>query len=169
MTKAPSLDDDEALWFPVHMSTGDSFSRPTSADGAPLDDDGIGQPRMRRPGGPKPPRKGVRAVSWVWLTLFGTAAVGIVTYAARKEIVAEAIQSWLKGQGVESAKLTLDSLSLGHASGALFIGDKQTPEYSIGKFEIDYELSPFAGKGMPLARVKTLHLVKPLVQFSAKG
>ena len=172
MTNAPSLSDDEALWFPVHTSSGDSFSRPTSVDGAPLDpdatDDGIGLPSGRRPGGPRPPKK-TRAVSWLWLTLWGAAAIGVVTYAARKEIAAEAIQTWLKGQGVETAHLKLETFGFGSASGQLYIGDSQTPEFSIGHFDVDYSLQPFAGGGLPLARVKSLHLVRPLVQFSLKN
>lgn len=174
MTDSPSLTDDEALWFPVHMSTGDSFSRPTSADGAPLDDDGIGLPRPRGPGGgkgpkgPRPPKKGIRASSWLWLSLWGVAALGIVGYAARKEIAAEVIQGWLKGQGVQAARLKLDALNLNHASGALFIGNATTPEFSIGRFDIDYSLQPFVGGGQPLARVRRIHLMHPLVQFSVK-
>ncbi|ESQ90223.1 hypothetical protein ABAC460_10770 [Asticcacaulis sp. AC460] len=174
MSKSPSLSDDEALWFPVHSSGGDSFSRPVSPDGAPRDgvdlggDDGIGVPASRAPRGPRPPRKGIRPSSWLWLTLWGAAALGIVTYAARKEIATVAIENWLKGQGVEGAHLKITSLGFGQASGQLYVGEAKEPEFSIGKFDVDYKLQPFSGGGQPLARVSRIHLSRPLVQFSFK-
>ncbi|EGF93218.1 outer membrane autotransporter barrel [Asticcacaulis biprosthecium C19] len=179
MSKSPSLSDDEALWFPVHSSGGDSFSRPVTPDGAPQDtsdqdtsdqgaDDGIGAPAIRGPRGPRPPRKGIKPSSWLWLTLWGAAALGIVTYAARKEIATVAIENWLKGQGVEGAHLKISSLGFGQASGQFYVGDAKEPEFSIGRFDVDYTLQPFAGGGMPLARVSRIQLSRPVVQFSFK-
>ncbi|ESQ74111.1 YdbH domain-containing protein [Asticcacaulis sp. AC402] len=179
MSQSPSLSDEDALWFPVHSSGGDSFSRPATPDGAPRDlsdqnpqEDGIGVPPTRGEGngrgGPRPPRKGIRPSSWLWLTLWGAAALGIVTYAARKEIATVAIENWLKGQGVEGAHLKISALGFGRASGQFYVGDAKEPEFSIGRFDIDYSLKPFAGGGMPLARVKAIHLSRPLLQFSAR-
>ena len=163
MTDSPALSDDEALWFPAHMSTGDSFSRPQADDVG----DGIGLPGRAR--GPRPPKKpGIRASSWLWLTLWGAAALGIVTVAARKEIAAEVTQNWLRGQGVH-ARLKFDRMSLHDVSGHIVVGDPARPELSIDRFDVDYSLDLFGGGGLPLARVKTLHLVHPVMQFSAKG
>jgi len=168
---------DEALWFPAHMSAGDSFSRPTGIDGAPLTDEGqddIGLPG-RRPSGKSgngkrggPTSGGFRVASWLWITLCGVTALGIVTVAARKEIAESVAESWLKGQGVQ-AQVTLDKLSLSHASGSVLIGNVKKPEMSIGRFDVDYALTPFSGNGLPLARIKTLHVVKPVVAISIKN
>ncbi|WP_081606806.1 intermembrane phospholipid transport protein YdbH family protein [Asticcacaulis benevestitus] len=172
----PSLSaaDDEALWFPVHMSGGDSFSRPTGIDGAgddgPEDHDAIGLPG-RRPAGPggKPPAKksGAGLPGWVWFTLCGAAALGIAVVVARKEIAESVAESWLKGQGV-SADIKLDAFSLNHVSGAVLILDGKKPNMSIGRFDVDYGLNLFAGGGLPLARVERIHLVKPVLAFSIK-
>lgn len=173
MTDARSPSFDEALWFPAHMSTGDSPGRPGSdvgdGTGGGSGDDGIGLPIARRGrGGPRPPKKpGIRAASWVWLTLFGAAAAGIVVVAARKEIAAEIGQAWLKGQGVE-AKLKFDTLSLGHTSGHLLIGSAGHPELSIDRFDAEYVIHLWGG-GQPLTRIRTLHIVHPVGQVSLKG
>ena len=171
MSPSPSLTDDEALWFPVHTSAGDSFSRGAGPDGgAPSgDDDSIGLPgRPPRNGqgtGKGPPKKGgIKASSWLWLTLWGAAAIGVVAYAARKEIAAEVVQSWLKGQGA-NAHVKFDALSLSHTTGTIYVGDEAHPELRIDSFDVDYSLNFFGG-GQPLARIKSLHLVKPVVQFS---
>ena len=147
---------DEALWFPAHMSTGESFSRPTGIDGAPLDDD-IGLPGRRPSGkrGGSSPGGGFRAAGWLWITLCGVTAFGIVGVAGRKVIAESVAESWLKGQGV-TAHVTIDKLSLSHATGSVLIGDVKKPEMSIGRFDVDYALTPFAGNGLPLARMKTL-------------
>ena len=166
MRDSPAFDD-ENLWFPAHMSAGDSFSRPLAADGAATgtgaEDDGIGLPR-RRPGlRAKAPRRrrtgtgGVKASSWLWLTVWGAAALGIATYAARKEIVIELAQGWLKGQGVP-ARLHFDRLSLGHASGSFILGHPDHPDFSAGRFDADFSLNPFVGGRRPLARLKTARL-----------
>ena len=164
MTDAPALTDDEALWFPVHMSTGDSFSHTANEPGDL--GDGIGLPG--RNGGGRPPKKpGIKASSWLWLTLWGVAAVGIVTVAARKEIAAELAQNWLRGQGVH-ARLKFDQLSLSHLKGHIVIGDAANPEVSIDSFETDYSLN-FFNAGQPLARIRTLHLSHPVVTVAFKG
>lgn len=158
---------DEALWFPAHMSTGESFSRPTGIDGAPPAEDDIGLPG-RRPSGKGSGSGGhFRAAGWLWITLCGVTALGIVGVAGRKVIAESVAESWLKGQGV-TAHVTIDKLSLSHAAGSVLIGDIKKPEMSVGRFDVDYALTPFAGNGLPLARVKTLHVVKPVVAISIK-
>lgn len=164
--------DDEALWFPAHMSAGDSFLRVTRPDGAPEggDDDGIGLPNRRPPsgGGRKPPRKGgIKAPTWLWVALVGTAAVGTLLVAARKEIAAHITEGWLKGQGVP-AKVTFSKLSLSRVSGTVVIGDARHPDVSVERFDAEYSLQPFAGAGKPLFRLKTLHAVHPLVAVVVK-
>jgi len=174
--------EDETLWFPAHMSAGDSFSRPMTADGAATgttagpsaDDDGIGLPRRRARGSgggrsPRNPKKGgVKASSWLWLTLWGAAALGIAGYAARKEIATEFVQGWLKGQGVPS-RLHFDSLSLSHASGSFVLGDSKYPDVSAGHFDADFSFNPFAGGGQPSARLKSARLDQVFVHLSYKG
>lgn len=167
----PSLSaaEDEALWFPVHMSGGDSFSRPTGIDGAG-DDDDIGLPGRKAAGpGGKPPGKkgGLGLPGWIWFTLCGAAALSIVVVVARKEIAESIAESWLKGQGV-SADIKLDSFSLKHVSGAVLIRDGNRPNMSVGRFDVDYGLNFFAGGGLPLARVERIHLSKPVLAFSIK-
>jgi hypothetical protein len=39
---------------------------------------------------------------------------------------------------------------------------------SVGRFDVDYALTPFAGNGLPLARIKTLHVTRPVVAISIK-
>lgn len=166
MTRSPSLTDDEALWFPVHMNAGDSYTHTVDNPGDV--GDGIGLPgRPPRPGGPRPPKKpGIRASSWLWLSLWGLAAVGIVTVAARKDIAAVATQNWLRGQGID-ARLKFDTLSLSHLSGHIVIGDPAHPEASIDNFDADYTLSLFGGG--PLASITSLHLKHPVVSLALKG
>ncbi len=173
MRESPALDD-ETLWFPAHMSAGDSFSRPLNADaGVTGEDDGIGLPRRRPGSGGGPPRKrnskpgGVKASSWLWLTLWGAAAIGIAGYAARKEIVTELAQSWLKGQGVP-ARLHFDTLSLDHVTGNFVLGDPNRPDVSAGRFDAEFSLSPFASGGRPLARLNTARLDQVQVHLSYK-
>jgi len=172
MTYPTSLNDDEALWFPVSMSGSDSFSRPTGVDGAPpvsASGDDIGAPRPRGPGGPQRPRKsGVRASSWLWLTLWGATAAGVVAYAARREIAAEMVQGWLAAQGAH-ARAHFDTLTLSHAEGSLLIGPADKPDFSLDRFDIDYRLTPFARGGLPLAQVTRVHLVHPVMQASFTG
>jgi len=176
MRDTPAFDDED-LWFPAHMSAGDSFSRPLAADGAATgaapDDDGIGLPR-RRPSptsGALRRRKAktgsVKASSWIWLTVWGAAALGIATYAARKEIVIELAQGWLKGQGVP-AHLRIDRLSLGHASGSFILGNLDHPDLSAGRFDADFSLNLFSGGGRPLARLKTARLDQVGLHLSYK-
>ena len=165
--------DDEALWFPAQMGGSDSFLRVTRPDGdAGPEDDGIGLPNPRPPknkkGGGKPPRKGgIRASSWLWIALWGTTAVAIVTVAARKEIAAEITRGWLRGQGV-SARVKFDTLSLSHVSGTVLIGDAARPDVSVEHFDADYSLNLFAGQGQPLVRLNRLHAVHPLVALVLK-
>lgn len=161
---------DEALWFPAHMSAGESFSRPTGIDGAPPEDaDDIGLPGRRPSGKGGGSGNGhFRAAGWLWITLCGVTALGIVGVAGRKVIAESVAESWLKGQGV-TAHVTIDKLSLGHASGSVLIGDVKRPEMSVGRFDVDYALTPFAGNGLPLARIRTLHVVKPVVAISIKN
>ncbi len=167
-----SLTDDEALWFPAHLSAGDSFLRVTRPDGTPEpEDDGIGLPNRPAPKGGrrKPPGKGgIKAVSWLWVALWGTAAVGIVVVAARKEIAAEMTQAWLKGQGV-TARVKYDKLSFSDVSGTILVGDAARPEVSVEHFDAGFSLNLFAGHGQPLARLKTLHAVHPLVAVTLKN
>lgn len=174
--------DDETLWFPAHMSAGDSFSRPMAADGAPREtgsgtpprEDGIGLPR-RRPssGGPRKPKgngskgNGIKPSSWLWLTLWGAAALGIAGYAARKEIATEMVQGWLKGQGVPS-RLHIDSLSLTDATGSFILGDANHPDVSAGRFDVRFSLNPFASGGQPSARLTTARLDQVFVHLSYK-
>jgi hypothetical protein len=178
MREIPAFDNED-LWFPAHMSAGDSFSRPLAADGAPVEsgdaDDGIGLPR--RPGtgsggGPRRPHSkktgGVKASSWLWLTLWGAAALGIASYAARKDVVTEMAQGWLKSQGVP-ARLHFDRLSLNHASGYFVLGDPQRPDISAGHFDADFSLNPFAGGGQPMARLTRARLDQVDVHLSWKG
>ena len=180
MRDSPAFDD-ETLWFPAHMSAGDSFSRPMTADGAATgtetgasSDDAIGLPRRRTGGSgggkrPRPPRTGgVKASSWLWLTLWGAAALGIAGYAARKEIATEFVQGWLKGQGVPS-RLHFDSLSLSHASGSFVLGDTKYPDVSAGHFDADFSFNPIAGGGQPSARLKSARLDGVFVHLSYKG
>ncbi|MBW8733476.1 MAG: hypothetical protein JF571_04050 [Asticcacaulis sp.] len=164
--------DDEALWFPAQMGGSDSFLRVTRPDGSSDgEDDGIGLPNSRPPrntGGGKPPRKGgFKASSWLWIALWGTAAIGIVTVAARKEIAAEITRGWLKSQGV-TAKVKFDTLSFSHVSGTVLIGDAVRPDVSVEHFDADYSLSLFAGHGQPLLRLNRLHAVHPLVALVLK-
>ncbi len=163
--------DDDALWFPAHMTGGDSFLRVTRPDGAPEEDDGIGLPNREPPkrgGGGRPPKKGgFKASNWLWITLWGVTAIGIVTVAARKEIAAEIMQGWLKGQGVVS-KVKFDKLSLHDASGTILIGDAAHPDVSVERFDADYSLNLFAGHGQPLFRLNSLHAVHPLVAMVLK-
>ena len=163
---------DEALWFPAQMSAGESFTRPTGIDGAPPPEDSkddIGLPGRRSSGksGGGPSGGGFRAASWLWITLCGVTALGIVGVAGRKVIAESIAESWLKGQGVQS-QVTIDTLSLSHASGSVLIGDVKKPEMSVGRFEVDYAITPFAGNGLPLARVKALHITRPAVAISIK-
>ena len=177
MRDSPAFDD-ETLWFPAHMSAGDSFSRPMAADGAPTgvlpEEDGIGLPRRRLSstgsGGRKPkgPNKGgVKASSWLWFTLWGAAALGIAGYAARKEIATEMVQGWLKGQGVPS-RLHIDSLSFSHATGSFVLGDANRPDVSAGRFDVQFSLNPFASGGQPSARLTTARLDQVFVHLSFK-
>jgi len=164
--------DEEALWFPAQMGGSDSFLRVTRPDGsAEGEDDGIGLPNPRPPrkkGGKKPPRKGgFRASSWLWIALWGTAAVAIVATAARKEIAAEITRGWLKGQGV-TAKVKFDTLSFSHVSGTVLVGDAARPDVSVEHFDADYSLNLFAGHGQPLVRLNRLHAVHPLVALVLK-
>ena len=164
--------DDEALWFPAQMGGSDSFLRVTRPDGAPEDgDDGIGLPNPRPPrgkGGKKPPRKGgFRASSWLWIALWGTAAVSIVAVAARKEIAAEFTREWLKGQGV-SARVKFDTLSFSHVSGNVLIGEEARPDVSVEHFDVDYTLDLFPSHGQPLVRLDRLHAIHPLVALVLK-
>lgn len=164
MRDSPAFDNED-LWFPSHLSAGDSFTRPIAPDGAstitdmPFDD-GIGLPRRRTPA---PARRrsgtmgGVKASSWIWLTVWGAAALGIATFAARKEIATELAQSWLKGQGIP-AQLRFETLSFGHATGSLVIGDAAKPDFAARHFDTDFSLNLFARGGLPPARLKTLHL-----------
>ncbi|MDI7776223.1 YdbH domain-containing protein [Asticcacaulis sp. EMRT-3] len=172
MTSPVSLHDDDALWFPVAVGAGESFSRPIGADGAARhegEEDGIGLPRRTgtSDGGPKGPKKrgGVRASSWLWLTLWGAAAAGIVVYAARKDIAAEIAQGWLSSQGAHG-RVHFDQLSLSHAEGSLLIGPPGQPDFSLDHFEVDYTLNPFARAGLPLARVTRARLVHPVMQMA---
>ena len=163
---------DEALWFPAHMSAGDSFSRPTGIDGAPPREDMAPEDDIGMPGRPSGKRGGgsgggFRAASWLWITLCGVTALGIVGVAGRKVIAESVAESWLKGQGV-AAHVTIDKLSLSHASGSVLIGDVKKPEMSVGRFDVDYALTPFVGNGLPLARIKTLHVTRPVVAISIK-
>jgi hypothetical protein len=164
--------DDEALWFPAQMGGSESFLRVTRPDGDAGDDDGIGLPNPRPPqkkkGGGKPPRKGgFKASSWLWIALWGTAAVAIVATAARKEIAAEITRGWLSGQGV-TAKVKFDTLSFSHVSGTVLIGDASRPDVSVEHFDADYSLNLFAGHGQPLVRLNRLHAVHPLVALVLK-
>lgn len=164
--------DDEALWFPAHMSAGDSFLRVTRPDGAPEgpegEDDGIGLPGRRPPtGGRRPPRKGFKAPNWLWIALAGTAAVGTLLVLARKEIAANITEGWLKGQGVP-AEVRFTRLGLGRASGHIVLGDTKNPDVSVETFDATYSLHPFAGGGMPFLRLKTVHAVHPLVAVVVK-
>ncbi len=172
MRDTPAFDD-ETLWFPAHMSAGDSFSRPLAADGSGTAtlDDGIGLPRARTRAGAPRRRKtatgGIKASSWVWLTVWGAAALGIATYAARKDIVIEWAQGWLRGQGVQ-AHLRLDTLSLGHASGSFILGNPKRPDASAGRFDADFSLNLFAGGGRPLVRLQTARLDQVALHLSYK-
>lgn len=164
--------DEEALWFPAQMGGSDSFLRVTRPDGAADgEDDGIGLPNPRPPqkkGGKKPPRKGgFRASSWLWIALWGTAAVSIVATAARKEIAAEITRAWLKGQGV-TAQVKFDTLSFSHVSGHVLVGDASRPDVNVEHFDADYSLNLFAGHGQPLVRLNRLHAVHPLVALVLK-
>ena len=165
-TTTPITGDDEALWFPVHMHTGDSFGPTRDAPGDL--GDGIGLPgRSARPGGKPPKKPGISATSWLWLTLWGVAAAGIVVTAARKDIASVMTENWLKGQGVH-ARLKFDKLSLDHLSGHIVIGDPAHPEVSIDNFDADYSLN-FFHAGWPLARLTRLHVVHPDVTVALKG
>ncbi len=167
---------DEALWFPVHSSVNDNYSRPVQPDGsarpAPetaITDDSIGLPSPRQPrkGGKGPKSRGPAGFryGWLWIGLAGVAVVAAGATLARKGIAEQVAQNWLAGQGVH-ARVKLDHLSLGDAAGTVIVGDPQKPEFSIGHFEANYHLNLFAGGGQPLARVTRLKLVDPLVAFS---
>ncbi len=167
----------EDLWFPAHQSTGDSFLRVRSPDGGSEEpeDDGIGLPGRGNGGGngPRKPRKKAVSVSpWIWGTVLGVVALGAVVGLARKEIAAELTQNWLKGQGIP-ARIKFDKLSLGDASGTAVLGKgavtKGAPiDLDAGHFNVDFDLNLFAPHGQPLARLKNLHAVHPVLYASLK-
>ncbi len=169
----------EDLWFPAHQSTGDSFLRVRSPDGGAEEpeDDGIGLPSPRGGGGPRRPRKGTVSVSpWVWGTLLGVAALGVIVTLARKEIAAEMTEGWLKSQGIP-AKVKFDKLSLGDASGQAVLGPgalknatKGAPvDLDSGHFDADFSLNLFAAHGQPLVRLKNLHVVHPVLYAALRN
>jgi hypothetical protein len=166
----------EDLWFPAHQSAGDSFLRVRSPDGGAdePEDDGIGLPgRGSGGGGPRKPRKRNVSVSpWIWGTLLGVAALGVIVTLARKEIAAEMVQGWLKGQGIP-AKIKFDKLSLGDASGTAALGKGATVagapvDLDSGHFTADFSLNLFAAHGQPLVRLNNLHVVHPVLYASLK-
>jgi hypothetical protein len=82
------------------------------------------------------------------------------------------VQNWLKSQGVP-AKIKFDKLSLGDASGTAVLGKGATVpgapvDVDAGHFDADFSLNLFAGHGQPLARLKNLHVVHPVLYAKFK-
>lgn len=119
---------------------------------------GTGGPGRRR-------KRRLKAGGWILLTLWSAAAVGVIGYAARKDIVREIAQAWLKGQDIPS-QLRIDSLSFSHISGRAVLGAPDSPDVVLERFDVDFELNPWLKAGQPLARVTKVHLVKPQLVFS---
>ncbi len=101
--------------------------------------------------------------TWLWLTLCSVAALSAGGWIMRKELAAELVRVWLRGQGA-SADIRFDQLSLTHLSGRASFGR----EASIRRIEADYSLSlPFSGHSVvSLTRVRLVH---PVGQISYRN
>jgi hypothetical protein len=175
LTDAP--EDGGELLFPVRLPPQSSFTRAVSnGNDAPVPrpkgGGGGGQRGGAASGGPGGSGSGrsgkrkryLKAGGWLLLTLWGAAAVGVIAYAARKDIAREVAQGWLRSNDIPS-ELRIDSLSLDHVSGRIVLGEAGRPDLKIERFDIDYELNLWR-LGQPLTRVKRIHLVKPELSFS---
>jgi len=110
-----------------------------------------------------------RARRWLWLTLMGTAALGVLAVAARKDIAREGAEAWLGRQGIP-AEIRIDRLSLKQVSGHAVLGKPDAPDLVLETFAVDYELGLFRA-GQPLARLTQITLTRPRLTFTydAKG
>ena len=103
-----------------------------------------------------PPRRSARRALAVGLGVLVIGGTGI--YAARLVIARQAVDAWLRGQGVEG-EMTFRALGPGGLSGALRIGPAAKPDLTAELAEIDYDLSGlWSGEGL---RVKAIRLVRP--------
>ncbi|MFN3808740.1 YdbH domain-containing protein [Asticcacaulis sp.] len=171
LTDAP--EDGGELLFPVRLPPQSSFTRAVGNGGeaAPSRPKGGGgkgggptSSGKGGPGGPGRRKRYLKAGGWLLLTLWGAAAVGVIAYAARKDIAREVAQGWLRSNDIPS-ELRIDTLSLNHVSGRIVLGEAGRPDLKIERFDIDYELNLFR-LGQPLTRLKRIHLVKPELSFS---
>lgn len=170
LTDAP--EDGGELLFPVRLPPQSSFTRAVSNGNdapapRPKGGGGGGQrggTASGGPGGPGKRKRYLKAGGWLLLTLWGAAAVGVIAYAARKDIAREVAQGWLRSNEIPS-ELRIDTLSLDHVSGRIVLGEAGRPDLKIERFDIDYELNLWR-LGQPLTRLKRIHLVKPELSFS---
>lgn len=169
LTDAP--EDGGELLFPVRLPPQSSFTRAVSNGNdapAPRPKGGGGGGGAATggsgPGGPGKRKRYLKAGGWLLLTLWGAAAVGVIAYAARKDIAREVAQGWLRSNDIPS-ELRIDSLSLDHVSGRIVLGEAGRPDLKIERFDIDYDLNLWR-LGQPLTRLKRIHLVKPELSFS---
>jgi hypothetical protein len=124
-------------------------------------------------GGAKKGPGGVKPANILIFALWGAAAIGVVTFAARKELVRVVAQNWLASQKVPS-ELKIDKLSFSHIAGSAKLGGIGTgpnvpADVHLKSFDVDYGLNLFAGKGSPLVRLKTIKLKGIDAQLAYKG
>ncbi|MDC7684757.1 YdbH domain-containing protein [Asticcacaulis sp. BYS171W] len=163
--------------FPVRLPSHSSFTRVVGqgkksvskrrgggASGGNGGEGGDGSNPPPSGNSPKRRKRRLRAGGWLLLTLWSAAAVGVISYAARKDIAREVAQNWLKAQGIP-AELRIDSLSLENVSGRAVLGAAGKPDLVIERFDVDYDLN-FFNFGQPLTRLRSVHLVKPDLTFA---
>lgn len=177
LTDAP--EDGGELLFPVRLPPQSSFTRAvegttarpkgggggnggggSSGNGS----GGSGGNSGGNSGGSGKRKRYLKVGGWLMLALWGTAAVGVIAYAARKDIAREVAQGWLRSQDIPS-ELRIDALGFNHVSGRVVLGEAGRPDLKIERFDIDYELN-LLRLGQPLTRIKRIHLVKPELTFS---
>ncbi|UDF04262.1 YdbH domain-containing protein [Asticcacaulis sp. AND118] len=167
LTDAP--EDGGELLFPVRLPPQSSFTRAVEGTtartkGGGGDNGGTSTPGGSSGGGPGKRKRYLKVGGWLMLALWGTAAVGVIAYAARKDIAREVAQGWLRSQDIPS-ELRIDALGFNHVSGRVMLGEAGRPDLKIERFDIDYELN-LLRFGQPLTRIKRIHLVKPELTFS---
>ncbi len=174
-------DRDNDLLFPVRLPPMVAFTRAVSPNGKgpkgarkkPTPDPtpgngGNGNADEGHGGGslppPRRPKPKSRARGWLMLTLLGTAALGVLAVAARKDIARELAEGWLGRQGIP-AEIHIERLSLKRVTGHAVIGLPEEPDLVLKDFSVDYELSLFKA-GLPLARIKQITLNRPELSFT---
>lgn len=90
--------------------------------------------------------------------------MGVIAYAARKDIAREVAQGWLRAKGIPS-QIRIDTLSLSHVSGRAVLGAPGKPDLTLERFDVDYDLN-LLDLGKPLSRIRRVHLQKPDLVFS---